>query len=100
MVIRHPFAQRVLGRTLSVADALRFVKSNSSNWIHNEFKHLQDFHWQEGYGAFAVSHSNIADVKKYLANQETHHRSMTYQDELRQILTQHDIQWDERYVWD
>ena len=89
-----------LGRTISVADAVRFVKSNSSNWIHQEFPHLRSFRWQEGYGAFAVSYSNIDDVKGYLARQEIHHSAMSYQDELCELLRRHEIEWDERYVWD
>ncbi len=60
-----------LGRTMSVADAVRVIKSNSSAWVHDELK-LRDFQWQVGYGAFAVSYSNIDPVKLYLANQEEH----------------------------
>lgn len=89
-----------LGRTVSVADALRVVKSNSSNWIHNECPHLRDFQWQTGYAVFAVSYSNLDAVKTYLANQESHHHGMTYQNELRELLRRHDIEWDERYIWD
>ncbi len=89
-----------LGRTISVADAVRFIKSNSSSWIHREFAHLREFQWQEGYGAFAASYSNVDAVKAYIANQEEHHRRMSYQDELRELLTRHEIEWDERYVWD
>ena len=89
-----------LGRTISVADAVRFVKSNSSNWIHREFSRHRDFQWQAGYGAFAVSYSSIDAVKAYLANQEAHHGKLSYQDEFRELLTRHDMEWDERYVWD
>ena len=88
-----------LGRTLSVADAVRLIKSNSSEWIHDDL-HLPDFQWQTGYGAFAVSYSNIDSVKAYLANQEEHHRTRTFQDEFREFLRRHHLEWDERYVWD
>ena len=60
-------------RTITVADVVRAVKSNSSGWIHKEFPNLKAFKWQDGYGAFAVSYSGIDDVKKYLANQQEHH---------------------------
>jgi REP element-mobilizing transposase RayT len=88
-----------ISRTVSVADAARQIKSNSSGWVHGTLGRM-DFQWQVGYGAFAVSYSNLAAVKIYIANQEEHHRKMTYQDEFRELLRRHDIQWDERYVWD
>jgi REP element-mobilizing transposase RayT len=88
-----------LGRTVDVAEAVRLIKSNSSGWIHRELS-LPDFHWQDGYGAFAVSYSNIDQVKSYLANQEQHHRRISFQDEFLEFLRRHDLQWDERYIWD
>jgi putative transposase len=88
-----------LGRTISVADAVRVVKSNSSGWIHGELQ-IRDFQWQVGYGAFAVSYSNIDQVRMYLANQEEHHRKQTFQEEFLEILRRHNIEWDERYIWD
>lgn len=88
-----------LGRTVAVADAVRLIKSNSSGWIHDELA-LADFGWQDGYGAFAVSHSQIDQVKTYLANQEQHHRRITFQEEFLELLRRHDLQWDERYIWD
>jgi REP element-mobilizing transposase RayT len=89
-----------LARTISVANAVRELKSNSSNWIHNEFRELTDFAWQNGYGAVAVSYSNIDAVKSYLANQQAHHHKQTYQDEFRELLRRHGIEWDEKYIWD
>jgi REP element-mobilizing transposase RayT len=88
-----------VGRTLSVADLLRLVKSNSSGWIRDEWGNA-DFSWQDGYAAFAVSVSNLDDVRAYLANQEQHHRRLSFQDEFRALLKRHDLEWDERYVWD
>lgn len=88
-----------LGRTIAVAEAVRLIKSNSSGWIHGELA-LPDFHWQDGYGAFAVSYSNIDPVKSYLANQEQHHRRVTYQEEFLELLKRHNLEWDERYIWD
>lgn len=88
-----------LGRTVAVADAVRLIKSNSSAWLHDEVE-IRDFHWQNGYGAFNVSYSNVDQVKAYLANQADHHQRMTFQEELREFLRRHDLEWDERYVWD
>jgi REP element-mobilizing transposase RayT len=58
-----------LNKELSVSAALRFIKSNSSKWVHEEFPKHRSFAWQAGYGAFAVSFSNLEAVKKYIANQ-------------------------------
>ncbi|MEX2114567.1 MAG: IS200/IS605 family transposase [Pirellulales bacterium] len=88
-----------LGRTLAVADGVRLIKSNSSAWLHDEVG-MAGFQWQEGYGAFAVSYSHIDLVKSYLADQRQHHHRATLQDEFRQLLRRHNIEWDERYVWD
>ena len=58
------------------------------------------FEWQAGYGAFSVSFSGVKDVKRYIDQQEEHHRTMTFQDELRLLLKKHELEWDERYAWD
>jgi hypothetical protein len=59
-----------------------------------------DFCWQAGYGAFSVSQSNVDEVKRYIETQEEHHRTMTFQGELRALLRRHRIAFDERFVWD
>jgi hypothetical protein len=76
------------------------VKANSSKWIHGTFPNRSGFAWQTGYGAFSVSHSNLSQVKTYIAGQTEHHRVVSFQDEFREFLRKHEIQWDERYVWD
>lgn len=89
-----------LSRELSIAETVRIIKSNSSKWIHETFPERQRFAWQAGYGAFSVSYSNLADVKSYIGRQADHHRQRTFQEELREFLRRHEIEWDERYVWD
>jgi REP element-mobilizing transposase RayT len=89
-----------LGRESSIADTVRIVKSNCSKWIHESFRDLEAFAWQAGYGAFAVSFSNLGQVKRYIAEQEDHHRKRTFQEEYREFLRRHEIEFDERYVWD
>jgi putative transposase len=88
-----------LGRENAVADLVRVLKSNSSRWIHETFPE-RSFAWQTGYGAFAVSYSNLDVVRAYIRNQAEHHRSRSFQDEYRDLLRKHGIEWDERYVWD
>ena len=89
-----------LGRRTCVADLVRDLKANSSGWIHEEFAGLVKFAWQAGYGAFAVSKSNVEAGKAYIANQEEHHKKQTFKDEYREFLRRHEIEWDEKYVWD
>ncbi|HJT34957.1 MAG TPA: transposase [Pirellulales bacterium] len=89
-----------LSRTMSVADLVKQMKVTSSAWVKEQDPRLADFYWQAGYGAFSVSHSNRDQVKLYIANQEEHHRTRTYQEEFRLLLERHGIEYDERYVWD
>jgi putative transposase len=88
-----------MSRTITVADLMRVVKSNSSAWLHDELG-KREIRWQEGYGAFAVSYSGLDAVTAYIANQAEHHKTRTFQDEFREFLRKHDLEWDERYVWD
>jgi REP element-mobilizing transposase RayT len=89
-----------LSRELSVSVALRLIKSNSSKWIHETFPEHKDFAWQTGYGAFAVSYSNLDKVKSYLASQAEHHRKTSFKEEFLGFLKRHKIEYDERYLWE
>jgi len=86
--------------TISVADFVNAVKSNSSRWIHESFARLRNFAWQEGYGAFSVSKSEEGKVVRYILNQENHHRKRTIKEELVGLLEKHGIAYDKRYIWD
>jgi len=88
-----------LPSTISVADFVNAVKSNSSRWIHESFSQLRRFAWQEGYGAFSVSKSEQPRVVKYIGNQQEHHRKRTFKQELITLLDKHEIEYDERYLW-
>lgn len=59
-----------------------------------------EFAWQGGYAGFSVSQSNLEQVKEHIVRQEEHHRKISFQDELRMLLRKHQLDWDERYVWD
>ncbi len=89
-----------LSRRKTIADLIRELKTSSSIWIKNERPELMDFHWQDGYGAFSVSQSQLEKVKKYIGHQNEHHRTVTFQDELRKLLKMHAVEYDEKYVWD
>ena len=88
------------GRTITQADLVRKVKRISSRWLKEQAGDLAGFEWHGGYADFSVSQSNLDQVRDYIANQEEHHRKLTFQDELRALLRKHELEWDERYVWD
>ena len=90
----------VLPCSLSVADLMEKVKANSSKWVKNRWRNRSHFAWQTGYTAFSVSQSNLESVKRYIASQETHHRRITFQEEVLAFLKKHEIPYDPRFVFD
>jgi len=74
------------------------VKANSSGWISRTFKAAAGFAWQEGYGAFTVSESQIPKVRHYIERQEEHHQSVSFLEEFKVILRAHGLPFDERYL--
>ena len=76
------------------------VKKTSSKWIKVLEPRYRVFFWQRGYGAFSVSLSQLDAVLQYLQTQEEHHRTRTFQEEYRELLNRHGIEFDEQYVWD
>lgn len=89
-----------LSRTLTLEKLVEHLKTSSSKWIKEQPPQLEDFFWQGGYGVFSVSQSNVEAVREYIANQEEHHRKVTFQDEFRAMCKKHGIAMDERYGWD
>jgi putative transposase len=87
-----------LKATNRVADVLRDIKSNSSEWIHAVIG-CALFEWQEGYGAFTVGRSELDIIKPYILRQEDHHRKLTFQEEYLQLLHRNHIEFDEKYLW-
>jgi putative transposase len=89
-----------LSRESSVSDVLRQIKGSSSRGIHETIPDLRGFAWQAGYAAFAVSISHIETVKESIATQADHHRTVTFQEEFLAFLRRHDLEFEERYLWD
>lgn len=85
--------------TVSISEAMNMIKGASSTWVNDHRRSATKFHWQEGYGAFSVSVSQLETVREYVRNQAEHHKKLTYQDELRMLLKKHGVEYDERYVW-
>ena len=82
---------------MTLVRAVTLIKSNSSKWIR---KHGIRFSWQEGYGAFSVSSSNVATVIRYIDNQEAHHRKFTFEQEFITMLNKAGISFDPKTVFD
>ncbi len=89
-----------LPRTKTVAEVVEELKTSTSKWIKTKGSHFLGFHWQSGYAAFSVSQSNVASVIEYIRNQAEHHRGISFQDEMRELLRKHELAIDERYAWD
>lgn len=83
---------------ISIAEAVRLMKTNSSKWAHEQAKRRL-FSWQAGYSAFSVSQSAAPRVIRYIQEQERHHRRTPFQEELVRFLKVHGVAYDERYVW-
>lgn len=89
-----------LGRKITQADWVKELKRSSNIWIKKQNASLSGFSWQGGYGIFAVESSNLSRVHEYIVRQEEHHRTTSFKEELRTLLRDHNVEWDERYVWD
>ncbi len=96
----HVHIVTTLPRTLSTAQLIEQIKKTSSKWIKELDARYRGFFWQRGYGAFSVSPSQLKAVLKYIEGQREHHRIRTFQEEYRELLRRHGIDFDERYVWD
>jgi putative transposase len=83
----------------SVSSLIQNVKTESSKWIKEQNLCAHPFAWQEGYGAFSYSKSQVPDVIRYVKNQKIHHQKETFLDEYRKMLTVFDIEWDEQYIF-
>ena len=80
------------------AEWVKELKRVSNEWIQKEG--IADFQWQAGYAGFSISQSNLEQVSAYIMRQEEHHKKTSFQDELRALLRKHQMEWDEKYLWD
>ena len=91
-----------LPKTISLSDFIEEIKTPSSKWIKTidaSNETLQNFYWQNGYGAFSVSQSAVETVCMYIKNQYIHHQKQNFQDELRALLTKNNINYNEKYLF-
>ena len=88
----------VLPPNVSVSDAMRFVKANSSRWMKVRFG--KPFAWQKGFGVFSVSRSGVDAVAKYIRDQEIHHAKFDFRTEFVSLLEKNGVDYDEKYLWE
>lgn len=97
-VYYHLHALLSLPGSMSFAKAVQLIKGGSSKWIHDEIG-LKKFEWQEGYGAFSVSQSQVNKTILYINNQKEHHRKQTFKEEFLQLLDRHEVPYDRRRIF-
>lgn len=86
--------------TISVSDLTRDIKSATSKFINEKKWIAGKFAWQDGFGVFTYSKSQIDDVAKYILNQPFHHRRNTFREEYLEILQKNEVEFDERYLFE
>ena len=97
-VADHVHVLLSLPATLSTAKALQLLKGNSSKWLHETYPTLRGVGWQEGYGAFSIGISGVADTIRYIADQEEHHRTRTFREEFESFLIKHHLPFEPRML--
>ena len=85
---------------ITISDLVRDIKAGSSNFINDKKWIKNKFYWQEGFGAFSYSKSQLDNVVKYILNQEEHHKKKTFKEEYLDFLTKFEIDFDEKYLFD
>src|SRR5437868_2804967 len=84
-----------LSKNHALSKVVEEVKRGSSKWIKTQGPEFAEFYWQNGYGAFSVSPSQLDVVSQYIANQEEHHRTVGFQNEFREFCRRHGVEFDE-----
>ena len=85
---------------IKISDFVRDIKSNSSKLINEENWFIGKFHWQEGYGAFSYSKSQIDNVVNYILNQKEHHQKKSFRQEYLEFLEKFEVDYDEKYLFE
>ena len=90
----------VQSKNISTAKLLEEIKKSSSKWIKTKGVNYRHFQWQGGYAAFSVGQSYVNSIRKYIENQELHHKKISFRNELIKLLNENYFVYDERYLWD
>ncbi|MDZ7717949.1 MAG: IS200/IS605 family transposase [Balneolaceae bacterium] len=95
----HVHALFRLSKNVALAKIVEEVKKGSSKWL-KEHTGNRSFYWQTGYGAFSVSSSKVPAMKRYIAQQEEHHKKMSYREEIERFMKEYDVvEYDPVYFW-
>jgi len=86
--------------SMALSDLIRDVKNNTSNFINERKFNGGKFSWQEGFGSFSYSHSQIDDVYRYILNQEEHHRKITFKEEYLDFLHKFEVEFNEKFLFE
>ena len=86
--------------SMAILGIVRDIKNNSSNFINERGFVKGKFSWQEGYGVFSYSHSQIGNVYNYILNQENHHHIKTFKEEYLEFLKEFEIEFNEKYLFE
>jgi len=84
---------------VSVSELMKTVKAKSSKYINDHKLTPERFEWQEGYGVFSYSQSQVDTVYKYIQNQEIHHKKQTFREEYLDFLKKFKVEFDEQYIF-
>jgi len=87
-----------LNARYSIPEFAKRIKERSSKHINESEWSIRKFQWQEGYGAFSVSHSNLPKVREYIQNQAEHHKRYSFLEEYEKLLQKHEVDYDKRYL--
>ena len=99
-VLDHVHILIGLRPAMALADLVREIKADSTNFINKErFVHGR-FSWQEGYGAFSYGHSQLNTIIRYIQDQEKHHNRRSFKNEYLTLLRKFDIAFEDKYVFD
>lgn len=89
-----------LSRTMTQSKMIAILKKDSTKWIKSKDLKFRNFHWQNGFGIFSVSASNVKSVIKYIENQNDHHKVKSFKEEYMEFLKTYKMNYDEKYLWD
>lgn len=97
--IDHVHILCLLSKKRTLVELVQKQKTNSSKWVKTKDASLNNFAWQDGYGAFSVNPREVDTVIRYIKMQDTHHAKKTFQDEFLAFLKQYEVEFDKRYIW-
>jgi REP element-mobilizing transposase RayT len=86
--------------SISISDLVRDIKAGSSKFINDKKKVQRKFNWQEGFGVFSYSRSQVDNVIRYILKQEEHHKKKTFKEEYIDLLKKFEIEYDEKYLFE